>query len=442
MTPEAVQDVSFDAPVSSAAAEIARVILDTATPLNRAYAIAAGHFLSLPRVEAVTASLTTFPPDDETGWVHLGQRAWVAEWLRLGTRCSILPPPGAGPEAALSMPWMSPRAREAVFAMTDVDLLPPEAAQDRRELTALGIRSVVMSSQVADGVMFGSFAMGSSDVGPWPITDVADMGLLSAAITSRIALEQARRSLAEAVAVGARSRETQQHFLASIGHELRTPLTAIIGYTEMMVDEADEHVEDDFAGTVSRDGAVILRACEQLMAVLEDLLSAGRAVGEADRREHVDINAAVADVLHWHRTAANTAEVSLSSTVDPGHKAWAHPSGLRQVLANLIGNAIVHNVPHGSVAVSTELLTGESGESRIRVIVRDTGPGLTNEQLARVFEPFIRYAKPTVKGTGLGLSLSRSIAERDAGTIGAESTPGAGSAFWVELPVKDDERHP
>ena len=133
---------------------------------------------------------------------------------------------------------------------------------------------MVVGACIADGVMYGSLAMGGAATGPWPVSNVADFRLLNAALTSRIALEQARRSLAEAVAVGAQSRENQQHFLASIGHELRTPLTAIMGYTEMLVDEAGEN-----AGPLRRGGAVgravILRACEQLMAVLEDLLSAG-----------------------------------------------------------------------------------------------------------------------------------------------------------------------
>lgn len=381
-------------------------------------------------------ALTTFAPEDSAfGWVHLGQRAWVTEWLRPGTACSILPGPDAGPEAALSMPWVSPRAREIPIALPDTGLFPPEAAQDRKELTANNIRSLVVGTYVADGVMYGSLALGSSSVGPWPDEFVADFRLLNAALTSRIALEQARRSLAEAVAVGARARVAQQHFLASLGHELRTPLTAIVGYTEMMVDEAADLVPDPFAQVVGRDGGVILRACEQLMAVIEDLLSAGRVVGGADPSLSVDVEAAVADVLHWHRTAASTADVRLSSTVASGVRVWAHPAGIRQVLTNLVGNAVAHNTPGGTVEVSTESLRGETGEERLRVIVRDTGPGLTAEQLAHVFEPFVRYARPTVRGTGLGLSLSRSIAERDGGTVGAESTPGSGSAFWVELPV-------
>ncbi len=438
----ALQDVPDDAPVSPSAVRLANVVLDTGTPLGKAFSLVAEHLLTMPRVEVVTVALTTFAPQDETGWVHLGERAWVTEWLAPDSRCSILPPPGAGPEAALSMPWVSPRAREAPIAMPDTHLFPPEAEQDRRELTANGIRSLVVGTSVVDGVMFGSLALGSSTVGSWPETFVADFRLLNSVLTSRMGLEQARRSLAEAVAVGAQSRETQQHFFASIGHELRTPLSAIVGYTEMLVDEATEAPEDPLAEAVVRDGRVILRACEQLRAVVEDLLSAGRAVGSTDLREAADVRSAVADVLHWHRTAARTADVQVSSTVAPGQTVWAHPSGLRQVLANLVGNAVVHNCPGGKVVVSTESLEGESGERRLRVIVRDTGPGLTSEQLDHAFEPFVRFADSAVKGTGLGLSLSRSIAERDGGTIGAESTPGSGSAFWVELPVDDDGRHP
>ena len=305
----------------------------------------AQHLLSMARVEAVTAALTTFAPANELGWVHLGQRAWVTQWLKPGTECSMLPPEDAGPEAALSMPWLSPLARAGTLVLIDIDLLPPEADQDRRELAACGVRSMVGGANVSDGLMYGSLAMGGTGAGPWPEDQVADFRLLNAALTTRIALEQARRSLAEAVAVGAQSRETQQHFLASIGHELRTPLTAIIGYTEMLVDEAQDLPEEPFAEAVVRDGQVILKACEQLMAVLEDLLSAGRVVGDADHRELVDIDAAVADVLHWHRTVANTLDVRLASTIEAQRVVWAHAAGLRQVLANLVGNAIVHNVP-------------------------------------------------------------------------------------------------
>lgn len=436
----ALQELPLDAPVTASAARLATQVLKADTSIDMAFERVADHLLTVRRVEAVTVALTSFAPGVAANWTHLGERAWVTEWLRPGTACSALPGGDFGPDAALSLPWVSQRAREAVVAIVDTELLPPEADQDRWELSTCGIRSMVVGTYVADGVMFGSLAMGGTGTGPWPEGHVADFRLLSAALTSRIALEQARRSLADAVAVGAQSREAQQHFLASIGHELRTPLAAIVGYTEMLIDESRDLSANPFAEVVGRDGAVILRACEQLVAVVDDLLTAGRVIGGTSAREAVDVEAAVADVLHWHRTSARTGGVRLSSAVTPGKTVWAHPAGVRQVLANLVGNAVIHNVSQGSVEVSTASLTGEAGEPRVRVIVRDSGPGLTPEQLQHAFEPFVRYAQPSVKGTGLGLSLSRSIAERDGGTIGAESTPGSGSAFWVELPVDAGEQ--
>jgi signal transduction histidine kinase len=74
----------------------------------------------------------------------------------------------------------------------------------------------------------------------------------------------------------------------------------------------------------------------------------------------------------------------------------------------------------------------------VRIRVRDTGPGLTPEQQGEVFKPFVRFAGPDIRGTGLGLSLSRSLAERDGGMLGVESTPGEGSVFWLDLPAPGD----
>ena len=432
----ALQEVPLSTSVTPTASMLASKVLDTQTSLDEAFSLIAEHLMTLPRVEAVTAALTTFAPEDESTWTHLGERAWVTEWLRPGTKCSALPGGDFGPEAALSLPWISQRARNEILAIIDTDLLPAEAAQDHLELTTCGIRSMVVGTCVSDGVMYGSLAMGGPTDGSWPEVHVADFRLLNSAITSRMALEQAHRSLADSVAAGAQTREAQQQFFASIGHELRTPLTAIVGYTEMLVDEAGQLTDDSFARAVERDGGVVLRACEQLMAVVEDLLSAGRTLGGGDVRQGVDVAAAVADVLHWHRPAALTSNVRLTSTISPEHSVWAHAAGFRQVLSNLVGNAVVHN-PGGSVEVTSQALRGESGEPRLRVIVRDSGDGLTPEQLREVFDPFVRFARPDVKGTGLGLSLSRSLAERDGGTVDAASTPGRGSAFWVELPVRE-----
>ena len=298
---------------------------------------------------------------------------------------------------------------------------------------------------VSDGHMYGSLSAASIDPGPWPETLIQDIKLLNAAIASRLALERSRNALAEALEAGTEAQLAYQQFYGAVGHELRTPLAAILGYTEVILDEAQhaspgasEGSDGPVTAAVLRDGPAILRAGEQLLGIVDTLLGAGRTMSDDDQRRDVVVADAVADVVHWHRTPAQTAGVDMIVVIDPGTTVWAHASGVRQVLTSLVGNAIAHHRPGGgTVHISTAPLLGESGRDMVRIIVRDDGPGLSEEQLAHVFEPFVRFAAPRTKGSGLGLSISRTIAERDGGAVRGESTPGVGSSFWVELPAHE-----
>lgn len=430
----ALQHTPADAATSPDTAHLAATILSGDVSLDAAISLTAAHFLARSRADAVVATLTNFTPEDESGWRRLGARAWVREWLPAGASRSILPAPDAGPEAALTMPWLSPRARTGIIALVDGELLPDEARQDRIELNRVGARSLVAATYTTDGDMFGSFSVASAVPGPWPDSLIADLRLLNAAITTRLALAQARRALAEAIAVADEARVTHQQFFASIGHELRTPLAAVLGYTEVLMGEAELDTPEPIAAVLRSDGQRILRACEQLVSVVDNLLGAGRTLASGDTREDVVVAEAIADVAHWHGTPARTAQVSIESSVDPSVTVWAHPSGVRQVLSNLLSNAILHNHRGGSVHVSAASLLGESGRDMVRIVVRDDGPGLTAEQMEHAFEPFVRFAVEP-KGSGLGLPLCRTIAERDGGSVRGESTPGEGSAFWLELPA-------
>lgn len=431
----ALQNTSPHGPATTEAVALAARILDGAIPIDAALAELAAHFLATPRVGVVVTALTTFPPEVEEGWTNLGGRAWLREWAAEGSALTIVPPPGAGPEAALSMPWLSQFARHDIVALVDRDLLPDEARQDREELARLGICSLLGSTYTPGGEMLGSLSMGSDEAGPWPQPLVEDLRLLNAAVSSRLALEHSQRALAESIAVGTEARLAYQQFLASVGHELRTPLAAIVGYTEVMLQDAEDQPPGPVVTTLLHDGPIILRACDQLVAIMDSLLGTGRTLASGDIRQAVPVAAAVADVVHWHRTPAQAAEIDVSVVVDESITVWAHPSGVRQVLTNLLTNAITHHGGRGTVLLSAESFLGESGQDMVRVIVRDDGPGLTPEQLQRGFEPFVRFAALGVKGSGLGLPLSRTVAERDGGTVRGESTPGVGSAFWVELPA-------
>lgn len=435
----ALQDASAPGATSSEAAGLAVTILLGEVGVDEAVDLLARHLVAYERVDAVVSVLTSFQPEDTRLWKGLGGRAWIREWAAPKSQLSVIPPPDAGPEAALTMPWLSQLARSGtVVIVPDRDKLPDDATQDRIELARSNIQSIAAAACTSRGNMYGSLSAVSGSAGPWPDTFVQDFKLLNAAIISRLALEQSRRSLAEAIEAGTEAQTAYQHFFGSVGHELRTPLSAILGYTEVLLDEAGQTPDDPVSAGVLRDGPVMMRACERVLDVVDSLLGAGRTLSSDDERQDVLVADAVADVAHWHRTPAQTAAVEMYIDVDPTATVRAHASGVRQVLTSLVGNAIAHHHPHGgTVDLSTQRLLGESGQEMVRIIVRDNGPGLTPEQLEHVFEPFVRYAGPEVPGSGLGLSMARTIAERDGGAVRGESTPGVGSSFWVELPVRD-----
>jgi signal transduction histidine kinase len=430
--PEGLQQLD-EAPVSAAAAGLARRILSFRDPVAAACELVAQLLLASDEVEMVVLALTLTPPDDQAGWARLGDRVWLREWVEPGSPCRSAPG-GEGPEGALTMPYVSQWARDEIVAVPDRDRLPAAGARDREELEACGTAALVTCSLQRGEVMYGSFSLARSTPGEWSAGLLADYRLVVSALSALLGHEHDRRLLLDAVAVGERARARQQQLVATVSHELRTPVSTIIGYAELLADEAEQQPPGTFAAGVARDAGQVLTAAEHLLAVVEDLLGTARVLGGEDTRVPVDVAGAVDDVLHWHRVPAARTGVTVTSTVPQGLLVLVRPAALRQVLANLIGNAVVHNRPGGTAEVSAQPMLGEGGELRLRLIVRDTGPGLSSEQLRDAFEPFVRF-NPDVPGTGLGLSLARTVAERDGGSLGAESVPGEGSVFWIDLPV-------
>lgn len=432
-TPVGLQPVTQDAAVSSGAAALARRILSDEGPISKAFDLAAAYFLACEDVEIVIVALTLMPPEDREHWTHLGDRVWLRDWVVPGSTCRSAPGEG-GADGAMSMPYVSTWARDGIVAVPDRDQLPPEGQRDRDELQQGGAAALVTCALQRGEVMYGSLSLARSVPGAWAQELLADYQLVVATLVVRLAEENARRTLIDAVAVGEQARSAQQQLFATAGHELRTPVSTIIGYVELLLDEAEQQPPSAFVSDVARDAGHLLTAAEHLLAVVEDLLGTGQLLGDENARVPVDVAAAVADVLHWHRTPAERAGVTLRGTVPEGLVVSARPAGLRQVLTNLVGNAVVHNRPGGKVEVSAQPMLGEGGQPRVRITVRDDGPGMDREQLQEAFEPFVRF-HPEVPGTGLGLPLARTVAERDGGRLGGESTPGRGSVFWIDLPT-------
>ena len=235
----ALQVVAEYGPVSGAAATIAAGAIGEALTLDDALRRTVEHFLGQPRVEIVTAALTRFTPDDPTAWIRLGGRAWVREWVAEGSTRTLLPPPGAGPEAALSMPWLSQLARDD-HRRADGRPSSCRTRPRRTGTSSPGPGSAASSRRRSPRAARCSAACRWS--APRPATGPSSWSTTSGCSTRpsppASSLEQSRRALAEAIDAGAEAQAGYQQFFGAVGHELRTPLAAITGYTEVLLDDA------------------------------------------------------------------------------------------------------------------------------------------------------------------------------------------------------------
>lgn len=260
-------------------------------------------------------------------------------------------------------------------------------------------------------------------------------GALAELEAARATAEEARHMAEEARAAADAANRAKSDFLSRVSHELRTPLNAIIGFAQLL--RADDLDPDQREST-----SQIERAGRHLLRLIDDLIDIGRIEGSRlpVSPEPVVVREMIEDAAGL--IAPLAAERGLTVTLPdlpPEHHVLADRQRLKQVLLNLLSNAVKYNRPGGTIRVAAE----PAGADRLRITVFDEGPGLTPSLAARLFAPFDRLGAEAlgVEGTGLGLALSKALAEQMGGRLGVDSAPGAGSAFWIELPIAAaDER--
>lgn len=220
----------------------------------------------------------------------------------------------------------------------------------------------------------------------------------------------------------------KSEFLSSMSHELRTPMNAVLGFAQLL---ATEDLTEDQQDSVQE----ILTAGHHLMDLINEVLDLSKIEsGKLELKlEKVPLAAIIKNCLSLVHPLLLKNNINVINKTDYCHCiVIADSLHLKQVLLNLISNAIKYNSLHGSITLSCLAL-----EKKLRINISDTGKGLSAEQMAKLFQPFERLEakNSAIQGTGIGLHISKKLMIAMKGKIGVNSVVGEGSCFWIEVPL-------
>ena len=243
---------------------------------------------------------------------------------------------------------------------------------------------------------------------------------------------RARREAEARAATALAADQAKSTFLANMSHEIRTPLNGVLGMAEILRSTALDARQQRLLGVLATSG-------EHLLGVINNVLDFSKIHAGKMSLDPVpfDLRVLVDETIDVLALRAQQKGVWLQARMAPDMPSWfeADALRLRQVLLNLLGNAIKFT-DHGHVTLTVTEIERREGESALRIEVEDTGPGIPPETLPRVFESFFQADSTSVRrigGTGLGLAIARDLVQLMGGEIGVTSTLGSGTTFWLSL---------
>lgn len=315
----------------------------------------------------------------------------------------------------------------------DVDAMPPELAQEQALLRALGVKAALSVPVRVQGSVIGGLGFDAVRAPlRWSDGAIRALDLLGQILGNAVHRARSELTLRALKEEAEAASAAKSEFLASMSHELRTPMNAVLGFGQLL--ELTLDVESRERGYVQE----ILRGGRHLLSLIDEVLDLARIEsGRVDLSlEPIALADLVAESLRLMRPLADRRGIVVEVEVGPC-LLLADRVRLKQVLVNLVSNAIKYNVDGGRVDIRTR----PAAPGHLRVEVRDSGPGIAPERHRELFQPFNRLGAEAgpVEGTGIGLVLVRRLVELMGGRVGVDSAPGRGSTFWFDLPVPDIE---